>query len=107
MYIQGYRIRQRRKQLDLSQEQLAAMVRAQQKQISMWERGETEPSTDMVYMLATEMKVSVDWLYGLSDFMLPSGDMTLTAPEREALEIIRSKPADQQAKIVNVLKALA
>jgi HTH-type transcriptional regulator, cell division transcriptional repressor len=106
MYIQGSRIRQRRKQLNMTQEDLAAAVQAQQKQISMWERGESEPSTEMVYNLAKSLNVSADWLFGISDEMVSIGESSLTSAEKAALELLRSQPPDQQERIVNAIKAL-
>jgi len=107
MYIHGKRIANRRKQLKMSQQDLADLVAAQQKEVSMYETGEREPSADRVYLIAKALNVSIDWLFGLSESMLPFGEDYLTSDEREALEIFRSTPFEQREKMLNVLKALA
>jgi len=102
MYIDGDRIRKRRKQLKLSQEELAARVGTTQKQISNYERGTAEPGTDRLYMIAKELEVSTDWLYCLTDFMKPS----IGKIELEAIELLLSQTPEQREKIIKAIKAL-
>lgn len=102
MYIRGERIKRRREQLGLSQEELAARVGTSQKQISQYERGMVEPSTATVYLLSRELEVSTDWLFGLSDHMNPeAGELEL-----EVIRLLLSQPVEQRTKILNAIRAL-
>jgi transcriptional regulator with XRE-family HTH domain len=67
---QGFadRLKQLRKQRDLSQAQLAEAVGVHQNHIGRYERGESKPSADAVRRLADALGVSTDYLIeGTSD----------------------------------------
>lgn len=60
----GTRIRNRRKNIGLSQEQLAARVGTTSDAISEYERGERRLSLEMACKLAQELECDTDWLAG-------------------------------------------
>lgn len=67
---QGFadRLKQLRKQRDLSQAQLAEAVGVHQNHIGRYERGESQPSADALRRLADALGVSTDYLIeGTSD----------------------------------------
>lgn len=51
-------------ELGLNQTQLAKQVYTVNTTISMYERAMTNPSLEMLNILADELEVSVDWLLG-------------------------------------------
>lgn len=65
--ILAQRIRARRRALDVSQRELAQRTGYTQAQISKYERGENEPSIEMVFTLARILETSADYLLGISD----------------------------------------
>lgn len=60
----GTRIRNRRKNLGLTQAQLAARVGTTEDAISEYERGERRLSLEMAVKLAHELDCHTDWLAG-------------------------------------------
>lgn len=67
MYLDGKRLKKRRIELGLSQEELAARLETTQKQIWRYESGEVDPSAETLVRLAKVLNVSVDYLLGLVD----------------------------------------
>jgi HTH-type transcriptional regulator, cell division transcriptional repressor len=64
----GERVRQRREELALSQEELAALIGMKQTVLSRIERGvNTNPHKDVLLRLARTLRCSIDWLVGLYD----------------------------------------
>lgn len=75
----GVRIRERRKDLDLTQAELAEAINISTPQdsveamnispqvISNWERGYTQPNKDELFYLSYNLGVSVDYLMGLTE----------------------------------------
>ena len=67
MALQPDRIKQRRRALRLSQEQLAELTGVNQPQISRWELGENDITGATLTALARALSTTADWLLGLSD----------------------------------------
>lgn len=66
--ILGKRMRQRRRALDLTQEQLEALAGIQQSHISAMEKGRIQiVKSDTLIRLAKALRVSSDWLLGLTE----------------------------------------
>jgi len=76
----GPRLRQVREQRGLSVRELARRTQCSPSLISQIERGRSAPSVGMLYALATELRTSLDFLFGT---VLPAngqpGGLTLTA----------------------------
>src|SRR5262252_2845262 len=66
----GPRLRQVREQRGLSARELARRIQCSPSLISQIERGLSAPSVGMLYALATELRTSLDFLFGAS----PAGD---------------------------------
>jgi transcriptional regulator with XRE-family HTH domain len=63
----GERIRTRRKQLGMSQEDLASYMSTIQRQISHYETGDNSPTAEVLVRLAQALETSLDYLVGLTD----------------------------------------
>lgn len=66
-HFRGERMRTWRKLLDIRQDALSVKVGVTRTQITNLETGVTEPSIAVLVAIARELKVSTDWLLGLSD----------------------------------------
>lgn len=101
----GERIKFRRTQMGMSRQDLADQLQTTAKQIWRYEKGENDPTANVLITLARILDVSVDWILGLSDEIRPiSGDSSLDENEIELLRIYRAKSADSQHKILEVAK---
>lgn len=63
----GERIAARRRELNLSQVDLAYMVNTNPTQISRYERGDSEPSSSMLAAIAQALETTPNYLLGFSD----------------------------------------
>jgi len=97
------RIKERRRQLDISQEQLALLLGTTQNQVWRYESGKNDPTGDVLVRIAQALETSVDYLLGLTE---TPGDSRLSDYEREALELLRAKTEDQQRRAVEILRML-
>ena len=106
--VQAQRIRQRRLALQLSQEELAEAIQTVQATISRYERGENDPTAEVLAALARALNTSSDWLLGLSENVnLPvQVQADLNELERTALEALRSSPPAKQDIIVSILQEI-
>jgi transcriptional regulator with XRE-family HTH domain/mannose-6-phosphate isomerase-like protein (cupin superfamily) len=71
----GPRLRQVREDRGLSARELARRISCSPSLISQIERGVSVPSVGMLYALASELRASMDFLFGV----IPSGELTMTA----------------------------
>jgi transcriptional regulator with XRE-family HTH domain len=92
----------------MSQEELAQLLNTTQSQVSRYENGENDPTSEVLAALARALDVSADWLLGLTDeIKRPVGGMAdLDHIEREALRILRAKTPEKRQQAVEVLKVL-
>src|SRR5258708_30697949 len=106
MTLQLARIRDRRKALGMSQDDLAERAGTNQGQISRYENDESIPLADVLEAIARGLDCSADWLLGLSDNvnLAVSNEGELDALEREAIHALRASALDKRQKIVAILK---
>ena len=71
----GPRLRRVREDRGLSARELARRISCSASLISQIERGVSVPSVGMLYALASELRASMDFLFGV----IPSGELTMTA----------------------------
>lgn len=103
----GKRIKSRRMQLHVSQEDLAAAIGTGQKQIWRYENGKNSPTAEVIIAIARTLDVSSDWLLGLTDEIKPfSGSSDLTDIEIEMIHIMRSKTKENQRKLVDIARVV-
>jgi transcriptional regulator with XRE-family HTH domain len=65
--MRGDRLRLIREQRGLSQRELAAICGLGEKQIWRYENGESKPTSDILEKIVAELRVSADYLLGLTD----------------------------------------
>lgn len=102
------RFRDRRKQLGLSQEDVADLVGTNQAQISAYETGKNDPTGEVLIALSQALETTVDYLLGLTgnpDRPL-RGEFDLDEIEREAVKILRTKRPEDRRKAVEILRML-
>lgn len=61
------RIKQLRKKLRLNQSEFCEKLGIKQSTLSSYENGMVSPSNDVLYAIATQYHVSLDWLFGISE----------------------------------------
>lgn len=109
MTVLSERIRARRIQLNITQEDLARRVNKSQKQIWQYESGRVEPAAGALIAFANALETTTDYLLGRTDY--PGQFVTqiadLDAVEIEALNLIRAQSPDQREKLLNAIRALA
>lgn len=93
----GVKIRDRRIQLGISQEELAGIVGTNQKQISRYENGQNDPTAEVLATIARALKTTPDWLMGFDD---------LTDDEVRLIELYRSKSPESQRKLVDIARVV-
>jgi len=88
------RLRELRKEMNLTQEELANKLNLTKANISKYETGRIEPNIETINFLAKFFNVSVDYLLGRTDVRSPHSDAEneLTEEEKELLEKIKSDP---------------
>ncbi len=89
----GERIALQRKQLKLSQDDLAKKVGTSAPIIGRYERGEIKPSIEMAKKIADELEVTVDYLIG------GTANMVLDKKLLKRMEDIEALPPEEKEKV--------
>lgn len=95
----GKRLKEVRKNRNLSQEDLAKHLETKSPVIGRYERDEVKPSIEVAYKIAETLEVGLDFLTGLSDVEL---DKSLI----ETITAIQLLKEDDRKDILNTLNAL-
>lgn len=100
------RLRQRRKALKLTQEQLADLAGKSQKQIWQYETGRVQPGAEVLADFALALDTTADYLIGLTDNperpLRNTQDLTDT--EREIIRVLRSRSKEFEQKFLELIK---
>lgn len=108
MSVTSERIKQRRTQLKISQEELADRLGTSQTQVSRYERGENDPTGNVLVKFADALDTTTDWLLGRTDIaerpIRGAGD--LADSESEVIRMLRRQDAGTRERIINAIKAL-
>ncbi len=67
----GERLLQLRKEAQLTQDELAEILRINKHSISSYERNKSEPPDELKIAIAKYFKVSIDYLLGITDNPIP------------------------------------
>lgn len=104
----GKRILERRKARGLSQEELAFLIGTNQRQISRYERGENDPTGDVLVRIADTLSTTTDYLLERTDNPEPPlrSANDLTDDERELLLLYRAKHPTEKHKAIEILKVV-
>lgn len=100
----GDRIKQLRKEVSWSQDELAKQISADARQISRYENGKITPSADALIKLAEVFNVSIDYL-----LREDAARGTLRTHDRESmdlLEAIKSLTNEDKASLSHIVDAL-
>ena len=76
----GERLYDLRKDADMTQDELAELLKISKHSISAYERDKNEPPDAIKIAIARHFNVSVDYLVGLSDTPAPSSNQVLPLP---------------------------
>ena len=105
--IVGERIRERRKNQLMNQQDLSAQTGLTQSQISRYENGDNEPTGEALVALADVLNTTTDWLLGRSDNILSvEQEAGLTEEENELIKLLRATDRQMRHRIMKVVKAL-
>lgn len=103
--VNKFRLRDLRRENNLTGEQLASALNMKQSAISKWENGLQEPSKENLKKLAAYFHVSSDYLLGLTDEREP---YKKPLKFEKALKILENtKRNDDIIKITNSIKNLS
>lgn len=102
LYI-GQRIKQRRKELGLTQVQIKKETGISSGNMSDIENGNKLPSTPALISLSTILQCSIDWMLKGET---PKGENsnTLNKKEHHLLDGFRNLPEDEQAELIEILE---
>ena len=98
----GNRIRQRRNELDYSQEQLAEYSDLHPSYIGQLERGEKTPSIETLYKITTGLQISLsDFMNGLEDIANKSDTYAY-----KSYQILERQTAKNQERLYHILRSI-
>jgi transcriptional regulator with XRE-family HTH domain len=101
MSILAERIKARRRQLKLSQSEVACIAGVSQMAISRYEVGEFEPVASVLAGIAYALQTTPDWLLGFPE---APHETSLTEAEREVLHLFRSKEPHRRSNILEIVR---
>lgn len=100
--MNGKIIKEMRIDAGLTQEELAQKLGTTQRNISKYERGDLDISTEMIVSLCDFFGISADYLLGRSDdfgnVTVQSSAPALSAEEKELLALFRQMPHNAKVK---------
>ena len=85
----GFRIKQRREELGLTLEDIALYVKVARSTIQRYEAGSiSRPKLPVLYSISQALRVSPDWLLGITDDPTPQGISSMTPPPAYAANVV-------------------
>jgi transcriptional regulator with XRE-family HTH domain len=96
--FRGDRLRIRRLELDLTQDELAAKLGFGSSQINKYENGKNDPTAEVLVRMANELRVSTDWLLGLTDEQTGSAEPKGFSPK--VLKYLLAVESDDFKKVI-------
>lgn len=107
MSIVGERIRERRKNQQMNQQDLSERTGLTQSQISRYENGDNEPTGDALVALADALNTTTDWLLGRPNMLGDvQNELSLGEDERQLIELLRATDRQMRHRIIKAIKAL-
>lgn len=109
----GIRIKDLRKERNITQSDLAKILNVTQDSISLWEKNKRVPDTQYIIQLADYFEVSVDYLLGRSDdfgnvtVTTASSSAVLTPDEQELLELYKKLPKTRQKTVLDTIRFMS
>lgn len=99
--MDGQRLKELRIKQGHTQESLAELIGADNRQVWRWESGKYAPSADMLINLAQALNTTADYLLGLTDDPSPLRGDGLKATEQRVISAMRR--GDIRAAILAIL----
>ncbi|EEC4817419.1 helix-turn-helix domain-containing protein [Salmonella enterica] len=103
------RIAARRKELGLTQQQLADLVKKSSVSVFKWESGQTEPKGKSLFALSTALRCSPTWLLFGDEEQTPtpveSLPTALDERQQRLLDLFDSLPESEKESYLNELEA--
>ena len=105
-------LRIERKELGLTQLQLAKQLGITQDSISLWEQGKRIPDTQYLLPLSKALNISIDYLLGRTDelgsVIIPNQNTFQPTPiEQQLILNYRKLPAQSQEYVYGIIQNLA
>ncbi|PCN42310.1 hypothetical protein B9C88_21675 [Brevibacillus laterosporus] len=102
------RLRAAREHKNLKQTQVKVYTGINNKTLSGYEKGVSEPDTETLKTLANLYEVSVDWLVGNTDDPTPKAKVQKINPREEEIEkILASLPEDKKDYFIEQMAVVA
>ncbi|MLR11069.1 transcriptional regulator [Salmonella enterica subsp. enterica] len=103
------RIAARRKELGLTQQQLADLVKKSSVSVFKWESGQTEPKGKNLFALSTALRCSPTWLLFGDEEQIPTSVESLPTAlderQQRLLDLFDSLPESEKESYLNELEA--
>jgi transcriptional regulator with XRE-family HTH domain len=106
--IKPDRLRQRRLDLKLSQEEVSERAGINQSTISQLERGEQVPTLRSLVSLSKVLGTSIEWLLGMTDDILPVmvNSTDLDQLELQAVMLLREYNPTQRSQLIDIFQRI-
>lgn len=101
------RLKELRKQINISQKQLADVVQVSQQSINKYENHDVQPDLDTLMRLAAYFNVSVDYLIGFSDYphsFVEQAGQALSNEELQFLSLFHKLSAEEKDSILTIMQ---
>lgn len=95
-----------REEKNMTQADLALLLKLGQGAVSKYENGKSEPPFDTLIEIATHFEVSVDYLLGLSSIKNPYSPDTFTPKEAEIITKYRTLMLENKIRIDERINAM-
>ena len=102
-----HRLKELRKQINISQKQLADVVQISQQSINKYENHDVQPDLDTLMRLADYFNVSVDYLIGFSDYprsFADQEDQALSSEELLFLSLLSKLSTEEKDSILAIMQ---
>lgn len=100
----GARIRQKRRELRVSQTALANAIGVTFQQVQKYENGNNRITASRLHQVAGVLQTPLSWFFAGPD---GSGDLAELLGEMPELELVARFPADMRASLASVIRAMA
>ena len=98
--MRGDRLKQRREELGMSQADLGSRLKLEPQAVYRYEKGQSDPASELLGRMATELNVTADWLLGLVE--RPQDrleEAELSATERKLITALRNGHAVEAMEV--------
>lgn len=99
----GRRIKERRKELKLTQVQIKDICGISNGNLSDFENGNKTPSANALISLSKALQVSIDWILTGENHAYDISNVIFSSTEQEALKLFRELDQDDQEEIIEMM----